>query len=188
MTAACQPGSASWSLHLTDVPRRVYRTGDMAKKPLDLEREVIEAFSHALEVTEVLVAAVPDEYWHAPPLQKGRTIAGIVAHVYGLRRTFTKMAKAPVGDALPSKTVTKAEALVALGENRLVLVDLFTGAVLRGEGRIPGMPRRTAMMMAYLMQHEAHHRGHITRQLSEYGHKLSGEVTMKIWGWRKLES
>lgn len=172
---------------MTAAPRRLYLTHEMARNPLDLEREVLEAFAHALEVTEVLVAAVPDEYWHAPPPQKGRTIAAIVAHSYGLRRTFTKMAKAPVGDSLPSKTVSKAEAVAALAENRQVLVDLFTGAVLRGDGRIPGMPRRTAMMMAYLMQHDAHHRGQVTRQLSEYGYKLPGDVTMRIWGWRKLE-
>lgn len=37
------------------------------RNPLDLEREVLEAFEHGLRVTEVLVSAVPDEHWHAPP-------------------------------------------------------------------------------------------------------------------------
>ncbi len=157
------------------------------RNPLDLEREVLEAFEHALRVTEVVVGAVPDEYWHAPPPQKGRTIAAIVAHVYGLRRTFTKMAKVPVGPTLPSKTVTREEALAALAENREALVALFGEAIAGRRGRVPGMPKRTAMMMAYLMQHDAHHRGQITRQLSEFGHTLPGPTTMLIWGWRKLD-
>jgi uncharacterized damage-inducible protein DinB len=157
------------------------------RNPLDLEREVLEAFEHALRVTELVVAAVPDEYWHAPPPQKGRTIAAIVAHVYGLRRTFTKMAKVPVGPTLPTKTVTKDEALAALAENRQALVELFRAALAEKRGRIPGMPKRTAMMMAYLMQHDAHHRGQVTRQLSEFGYTLPTQTTTQIWGWRKLE-
>ena len=157
------------------------------RNPLDLEREVLEAFEHALRVTELVVAAVPDEYWHAPPPQKGRTIAAIVAHVYGLRRTFTKMAKVPVGPTLPTKTVTKDEALAALAENRQALVELFRAALAERRGRIPGMPKRTAMMMAYLMQHDAHHRGQVTRQLSEFGYTLPPQTTTQIWGWRKLE-
>jgi len=157
------------------------------RNPLDLEREVLEAFEHALRVTELVVAAVPDEYWHAPPPQKGRTIAAIVAHVYGLRRTFTKMANVPVGPTLPTKTVTKDEALAALAENRQALVELFRAALAEKRGRIPGMPKRTAMMMAYLMQHDAHHRGQVTRQLSEFGYTLPPQTTTQIWGWRKLE-
>lgn len=160
----------------------------MAKRnPLDLEREVVEAFEHALRVTEVLVEAVPAEYWHATPPQKGRTIAGIVAHMYGLRRTFTKMAKVGVGPTLPAKTVTKEEALGRLAENRAALVALFEDAIGHRLGRVPGMPKRTATMMAYLMQHDAHHRGQIARQLSEFGHKLTTEQSMKVWGWRKLD-
>lgn len=157
------------------------------RNPLDLEREVLEAFEHAMRVTELVVGAVPEEHWHAPPPQKGRTIAAIVAHVYGLRRTFAKMAKVPVGPTLPTKTVTKDEALAALAENREDLVALFRDAVAERRGRVPGMPKRTAMMMAYLMQHDAHHRGQITRQLSEFGYQLPGEVTMKVWGWRRLD-
>ena len=159
----------------------------MAKRrPLELERELLEAFEHGMRLTEHLVSVVPEELWRAPPLVKGRTIAAIVAHVYGLRRTFTKMAGEPVGPTLPAKTVTVGEALLALRENRGVLVGAFTEAVARGAGRVKGMPRRTVEMMAYLLQHDAHHRGQITRQLSEAGHKLSAADTMLLWGWRKL--
>lgn len=157
------------------------------RKPLEIERELLEAFEHAMRVTELVVEAVPDEHWHAPPPQKGRTIAAIVAHIYGLRRTFTKMAGVKVSPTLRSTTATKEEALDRLAENRAALVQLFATAIEERRGRIPGMPRRTAMMMAYLMQHDAHHRGQVTRQLSELGHRLTAEETMKLWGWRKLD-
>ena len=49
------------------------------------------------------------------------------------------------------------------------------------------MPKRTAMMMAYLRRYDAHHRGQIARQLSEFGHKPTTEQSTKIWGWRKLD-
>ena len=77
--------------------------------------------------------------------------------------------------------------LAALAENRETLVALFRDAIAEKRGRVPGMPKRTAMMMAYLMQHDAHHRGQVTRQLSEFGYQLSGEATSRIWGWRKLD-
>lgn len=153
---------------------------------MEIDKELLDAFDHAMRVTEYLTAAVPEELWHAPPIAKGRTIAAIVAHIHSLRRTFTKMGGAEVGPSLKAKEVTKAEAVEALRENREALVELFAGAIERGDGRIKNMPRRVIQMMAYFMQHDAHHRGQITRQMSEVGHQLAGEETTSIWGWRKL--
>ncbi|HZJ09029.1 MAG TPA: DinB family protein [Trueperaceae bacterium] len=156
------------------------------RRPLEIDKELLDAFDHAMRVTEYLTAAVPEELWHAPPIAKGRTVAAIVAHIHSLRRTFTKMGGADVGPTLKAKEVTREEAEAALRDNRETLVKLFAGAIERGDGRIKGMPRRVIQMMAYFMQHDAHHRGQITRQLSEVGHKLAADETTTIWGWRKL--
>lgn len=55
-----------------------------------------------------------------------------------------------------------------------------------GRGRIEGLPRRTVDTMTYLLQHDAHHRGQITRQARELGWQQTEEEVLRLWGWKKL--
>src|SRR2546427_9321 len=71
----------------------------MAKgRPLDVERELLESFRQSGLVNEYLVSVLPAAIWHAaPPTGRGRSIAGIVAHLQGVRRTFARMGGARPG-------------------------------------------------------------------------------------------
>ncbi len=158
------------------------------RKPLDLEREFLDAFEHSGRVTEHLVRVLPPGVWRAsPPDGRGRTIAGIVAHIQGVRRTFAKMGGATV--ALPPlhrATSTPAQAIKALRQSNAALAQLFAGALARGDGRIKGLPRRVVNMMLYLVQHDAHHRGQICSLARALGHEFTGDDVMHLWGWKKL--
>jgi uncharacterized damage-inducible protein DinB len=46
------------------------------------------------------------------------------------------------------------------------------------------MPRRAVNMLAYLIQHDAHHRGQICVFARDLGHEFKSEDTMRIWGWK----
>jgi uncharacterized damage-inducible protein DinB len=166
------------------------------RRPLDIGRELLEEFDRCARVTEYLASVIPTSIWRADPpggadrpagRGRGRSIAAIVAHMQGVRRTFAKMGGVdPAPPTLDRNGATKTEAVRALRESRTALSALFSSAFEQGRGRIPRLPRRTVNMMLYLIQHDAHHRGQITMIARVLGHEFSGADVMRIWGWKKL--
>lgn len=156
-------------------------------RPLDVERELLEEFERNGRVTEYLVSVLPDALWRlAPPAGRGRTLAAIVAHIHGVRRTFGKMGGAPVQTPLNRLTVTKSQAQRALRQSTGDLLALFEAAVSARQARVKGMPRRVVNMLLYLIQHDAHHRGQIFMLAKSLGHEFRGEDVMRVWGWKAL--
>jgi uncharacterized damage-inducible protein DinB len=165
------------------------------RRPLDVGRELLEEFERCARITEYLANVIPTKIWNVDPPggdarptgRGGRSIAAIVAHVHGVRRTFAKLGGVdPAPPALDRNGVTRPDAVRALRDSRKALTDLFSAAFDQGRGRIPGLPRRTVNMMLYLIQHDAHHRGQISMLARELGHEFSKEDVMRIWGWKKL--
>ena len=158
-----------------------------ARRPLNVEQEIVEAFERSGQVTEYLVSVLPRDLWQQPsPAGHGRTIAAMVAHIHGVRKTFAKMAGATVPRSLDRNRVTIAQALRALRQTNAALTARFRESLGRGDARITRMPRRSVNMMAYLIEHDAHHRGQIMMRARELGHSFAGEDVMRIWGWKKL--
>ena len=110
----------------------------------------------------------------------------MVAHIHGVRKTFAKMGGATVPPSLDRRTVTQAEARRALRQTNTALATLFRDSLHRGEARVGRLPRRSINMMAYLIEHDAHHRGQIMLRARELGHAFSGTDVMRIWGWKRL--
>lgn len=161
----------------------------MAKgRPLDVERELLESFRQSGLVNEYLVSVLPTVLWRAaPPTGRGRSIAAIVAHMQSVRRTFARMGGARPGPpSLDRQGSTPAQARRALRQSTEDLAQLFEAAIAARQTRVKGMPRRAINMLAYLMQHDAHHRGQICSVTRDLGHEFRSEDTMRIWGWKAL--
>jgi uncharacterized damage-inducible protein DinB len=157
-------------------------------QPLDVERELIEAFRQSGLVNEYLVKVLPIALWRLPPPNgSGRSIAAIVAHMQSVRRMFARMGGVRPGPPLLDRhRSTPQQAQEALGQSTDALAALFETAFMAGQSRVKGMPRRAINMVVYLMQHDAHHRGQICRLARELGHKFRPEDIMRIWGWKAL--
>jgi uncharacterized damage-inducible protein DinB len=155
-------------------------------RPLEVEQELIEAFRRSGRVNGYLASVLPARIWRAaPPGGRGRSIAAIIAHMQGVRRTFARM-----GGARPPKldrqSVTAAEAQRAFRRSTDDLARLFESALASRRTRVKGMPRRVIDMLTYLIQHDAHHRGQICMLARDLGHEFQGDDSMRIWGWKAL--
>ena len=157
-------------------------------RPLEVERELLEAFRQNGLVNEYLVGVLPDAIWRAaPPNGRGRSISAIVAHMQSVRRTFARMGGARPGPpSLDRNRVTPAQARRALHQSTTDLESLFETAMAARQARVKGMPRRVVNMLMYLMQHDAHHRGQICVLAKDLGYEFRGEDMMRIWGWKAL--
>ena len=159
-------------------------------RPLEIERELIEVFALSGRVTEYLVHVLPDALWREPPPSgRGRSIAGIVAHIQSVRRTFARMGGARPGPAsLDRLRSTRGQAERALRQSTDILTRQFETALSAGQARVTGMPRRAVNMLAYLMQHDAHHRGQIVTLAKDLGHKFRADEMARLWGWKAMPS
>ncbi len=157
-------------------------------RPLEVDEELLEAFRRSSRVSEHLVSVLPARIWRAaPPASRGRTIAAIVAHMQGVRRTFARMGGAKPGPpSLDRLKVTLQQARRAFRQSSDDLARLFESALRSRRARVPGMPRRAVDMLTYLIQHDSHHRGQICMVARDLGHEFSGDDRMRMWGWKKI--
>jgi uncharacterized damage-inducible protein DinB len=155
---------------------------------LEVEHELIEAFRRSGEVSVYLAGVLPAALWHAtPPGGRGRSIAGIIAHMQSVRRAFARMAGVKPGPpALDRRSVTSRQACAALRQSSAMLAHVFEAALASRQARVKGLPRRVVDMLTYLLQHDAHHRGQICMMARDLGHEFSGDDTMRLWGWKRI--
>jgi uncharacterized damage-inducible protein DinB len=145
---------------------------------------LLHAYATNNRIDVYLVQNLPDEAWDAkPPGAKGRTIASMVAHIHNVRLMWLKAAGAKeLPQKLDSETVTKQQAVRALETSWQALEDTL-GPALKGDGRIKGFKPDVASFFAYLVAHDAHHRGQITMLARQVGHPVSQSVMFGVWEW-----
>ena len=157
-------------------------------RPLEVELELLESFRQNGLVTEYLVSVLPPALWRTPPPGgRGRSMAALVAHMQGVRRTFARLGGARPGPpSLDRNRSTPAQARRALRQSTEDLARLFETALADRRARVKGMPRRVVNMLLYLVQQDAHHRGQLCSLARDLGHEFAGADIMRIWGWKAM--
>ena len=140
--------------------------------PFDLAQALLRAYETNDRINRYLIENLTDAVWDAPPPDgKGRNIAGIVAHMHNVRLMW-----------LDKSTVTRQAAERAFVESHDALWDVLDAA-LRGGGRVKGFKPDVAGFFAYLVAHDAHHRGQITMLARQLGQPITQKAMFGMWEW-----
>jgi uncharacterized damage-inducible protein DinB len=144
---------------------------------------MLSAFDTNDRINQYLLDNLPAEAWRAePPANKGRDIAGVVAHMQNVRVMWLKATKGDVPDQLDRLSVTPFQAKHALESSRAALHEVLRSS-LAGDGRIKGFRPDVAGFVAYLIAHDAHHRGQITMLARQAGHAIPQKAMFGMWEW-----
>ena len=149
-----------------------------------LPQALLKAFDTNNRINEYLIENLPQQAWNAkPPDGKGRTVAAIVAHMHNVRVMWLKAAKAEeIPDQLDRMTVTPVQAGRGLESSRHSL-NVVIGRALAGDGRVRNFRPDVAGFLAYLIAHDAHHRGQITMLARQLGYPLPQKAMFGMWEW-----
>ena len=138
----------------------------------------------------------PRAWRAAPPGTKGRTIAAIVSHVHNVRRKWLRLSAPQMKLPAPlhRSNCTPKQARVALAESAARCGELLTNTLTGPRGRSQKFLRDGwarawppgAAMFAYMITHDAHHRGQICSLARELGYPLPQKVSYGMWNWEKL--
>lgn len=133
--------------------------------------------------------------WRAQlPGIKGRTIAAIFAHVHNIRCKWLRLSaphlKPP--PRLDRTRCTQKQVKQVLAESGALCSQMLAEAL--AQGRVKKFQRDRwfrpwpagAAMFAYMIMHEAHHRGQVCMLAHQLGFPLPGPAAYGIWDWEKL--
>ena len=143
----------------------------------------MRAFETNDRITRYLVENLSDVAWTAAPAGgKGRNIAAIAAHMHNVRVMWLKAVKAADVPEQLERTASREEALAAFVRSRDALARVLAEA-FAGEGRVKGFRPDAAGFLAYLVAHDAHHRGQITMLARQAGHPIDQKTMFGMWEW-----
>ena len=163
----------------------------------DLGEALADAFALNDQVNQVLLAELDPRAWRAqPPGKRSRTIAAIFSHVHNIRRKWLRLSaphlKLPA--PLDRARVTQEQARVALAESAARCCEMIRDALAKPTGRVKQFHRdgwakpwpAGADMVAYMLSHDAHHRGQVCMLAHQLGFALSSKCTSQMWAWERL--
>jgi len=154
-------------------------------QPFSLPDALLTAFDTNDRINQYMLENLPAEAWRAePPEGKGRTVAAIVAHMHNVRVMWLKAAAkgSKIPEQLDRSKVTPAQAMKGLEASRAALAAVLKSAV-ESDGRIKGFKPDVAGFFAYLIAHDAHHRGQACMLARQLGHPLPQKAMFGMWEW-----
>jgi uncharacterized damage-inducible protein DinB len=161
-----------------------------------LHQEMAQAFIINDSMNQLLLTHLDARAWRAKVPMQGRTIADIFAHVHNIRRKWLRLSaphlKLPA--QLDRRRCTPKQVRSALAESALRCSQMLAEALTSPQGQVQSFLRDGwarpwrpgATMFAYMISHDAHHRGQACMLAHQLGFRLPVAVGAGMWGWERL--
>ena len=163
--------------------------------PAQIRDVLLESYAANEAMNQLIVKNLDPNAWRAKPAgRNARTIAAIFAHVHNIRRKWLRLSaphlKLPA--QLDRTRCTQRQARAALAESAERCSEMLAEALAGPDSRVKQFRRDGwarpwpggAAMFAYMVSHEAHHRGQVCMLAHELGFPI--KAGYKIWVWEKL--
>src|SRR5690242_18853548 len=159
--------------------------------------EMVQAYALNERVNQLLLERLDPRAWLAKPSGRGtRTIAAIFTHIHNVRCKWLRLSaphlKTPA--RLDRSGCTQNQAASALAESAARCCEMMSDALSGSAERVSSFlrdgwsrPWRPGVAMcAYMISHEAHHRGQVCMLAHQLGLPLPTQTTAAMWNWEKL--
>jgi uncharacterized damage-inducible protein DinB len=147
-------------------------------------------------MNQLVIEHLDPAAWRAKPANGGRTIAAIFCHVHNVRHKWVRLTAPHL--KLPAKLdrsrCTQKQAGKALAESAARCCDMIAEALAQDGGRIQTFCRdgwakpwpTGAAMVAYMLTHDAHHRGQVCLMAHQMGFPLPQKAAQGMWVWERV--
>lgn len=160
-------------------------------------QQLADSYAVNEQMNQIVLAHLDPAAWRAQlPTPKVRTIAAIFVHVHHVRRKWIRLSAPHLGvpEPLQRTRCTQQEAGAALAESGACCGAMIAQALCEDEPRIKLFQRdalaqpwpAAPVMVAYMIAHDAHHRGQVCMLAHQLGFPLPSRVTSEMWNWERL--
>jgi uncharacterized damage-inducible protein DinB len=162
----------------------------------DLTQVSSEIFLVNDRMNQLILEDLDPRAWLAkPPGRNVRTIAAIFTHVHNIRRKWIRLS-APhleLPPQLDRGKCTQKQVRTGFAESARLCSKMLAEALnpagqiklFRRDGWAKPWPAGPAML-AYMLTHEAHHRGQVCMLAHQLGFPLPKKAAYGMWTWEKL--
>ncbi len=158
---------------------------------------LVESYAVNERMNQLVLEHLDPEAWRAKlPGSGGRTVAAIFSHVHNVRRKWLRLSAPHIKLPAPLDRArcSQKQAGVALAESGARCCEMLAEALAQPRARVKSFCRdgwakpwpAGAAMLAYMISHDAHHRGQVCMLAHQLGFPLPVKSDYGIWAWEKL--
>ncbi len=151
-----------------------------------MQDQLLDTWAIANRINLYVLDAIPPEALGIVPDTKGRSAGQMFAHIHNIRLSWLEVAAPELMDGLAkiekSHYAAKDHLRHSLEASGQAIEGLLKKA-FAAKGKVKGFKPHVVAFVAYLVAHDAYHRGEIGTVLKQVGHPLDSKVSYGMWEW-----